>query len=78
MMYQLSLNDKTRKDYNEVLELGLIFRNQKTFSGKEIKIHIPGAVHRARFMARIIYGLKIFALRSQFELTGIAESTHEM
>lgn len=78
MMYQLSLNDKTRKDYNEVLELGLIFLNQKTFSGKEIKIRIPGAVHRARFMARIIYGLKIFALRSQFELTGIAESTHEM
>lgn len=28
MKHQLSLNDKTRKDYNEFLELGLIFCNQ--------------------------------------------------
>lgn len=75
MKHQLSLNDKTRKDYNEFLELGLIFCNQRTFNGTEIKIRKPGAVHRARFMARVIYCLKIFALRSQFQLTGIAESS---
>lgn len=68
--YQLSIQKTTRKDYIEFLELALIFLNEKTYNGKQIHIRLPGALHRARFMARAIYSLKIFAFRSQFNLTG--------
>lgn len=68
--HQLSIQNKTRKDYVEFLELALIFLNETSYKGKQIKIRSPGALHRARFMARAIYCLKIFAFRSQFKLSG--------
>lgn len=56
-----------RDDYKEVLELGLLFLGSNNDSNS-ITIKAPGAVHRARWMAKIIYALKIYLYRNQFEL----------
>lgn len=56
---QLRHHKETRKDYVEFLQLPLLFLGETELDGKIIKIHIPGAVHRARFMARVIYSLKM-------------------
>lgn len=62
--HQLELQNKTRKDYVEFLQLVLLFLGDN----KKIHIRSPGAMHRARFMARVIYGLKIILFRRQFAL----------
>lgn len=67
---QLSIQKSPRKDYTELLELSLIFLGETTFKNKPIKVRLPGALHRARFMSRGIYSLKIFAFRNQIKLTG--------
>lgn len=36
---------------------------------KNFTIRKPGALHRARLMAILVYSLKIYLFRSQFELT---------
>lgn len=58
-----------RKDYTEFLQLSLIFLGTGSYNQKRIRISPPGALHRARFMARVIYCLKIFAFRSQINLS---------
>lgn len=64
---QLS-NDHPRDDYKELLELTVLFLGEALQRG--VKFMKPGAMHRARFMARLIYGIKIFLFRnSQFRLT---------
>ena len=63
---QLS-NIQPRDDYKELLQLSLLFLNHPQPEGQQIIA--PGAVHRARWMAKIIYCLKIYLFRSQFELT---------
>lgn len=35
---------------------------------EKVTIQAPGAFHRARFMSKIIYCLKIYMFQSQFEL----------
>lgn len=55
-----------RKDYLEFLELALIFIGNP--DKINISIHHPGAVHRARWMAKIIYSLKIYLYRKHFPL----------
>jgi len=57
---------KPRDDYKELLQLALIF-----LGGNSTDIHInaAGAYHRVRWMAKIIYSLKIYLFRSQFRLT---------
>jgi len=55
-----------RDDYRELLQLALIFLGAGT---ADIHIHAPGAYHRARWMAKLIYSLKIYIFRSQFRLT---------
>ncbi|XP_050541482.1 uncharacterized protein LOC126905632 [Daktulosphaira vitifoliae] len=62
---KLNLNHP-RDDYKELLELCLLFIGKEN---EKIKIHPPGALHRARWMAKIIYCLKIYMFRSQFKLT---------
>lgn len=55
-----------RHDYIEVLKLSLLFL------GEEIpgyKIAKPGAFSHARWMAKILYSLKIFLFRNQLELS---------
>lgn len=56
-----------RDDYRELLELTIIFLGGVPPRG--VRFAKPGAMHRARFMARLIYGLKIFAFREVFKLT---------
>lgn len=69
ILHQYSLQNHSRKDYIEFLELALIFLGIKKVNTKSLKIRPPGALHRARFMARVIYCLKIFALKKQFEMS---------
>jgi hypothetical protein len=57
-----------REDYRELLELALIFTGGVPSRG--LLFRKPGAIHRARFMARLIYALKIYIFRySAFKLT---------
>lgn len=56
-----------RDDYRELLILSMMFLGAKPEEG--IVIRKPGAYHRARWMAKLIYCLKIFLFRSQFILT---------
>lgn len=37
--------------------------------GREFTLKCPGAMHRARWMSKAIYSLKIFLFRKQFQLT---------
>jgi len=59
--------NQPRDDYRELLELALIYMGH----GPPRGVHLtkPGAMHRARWMAKAIYSLKIFCFRSQFHLT---------
>jgi hypothetical protein len=56
-----------RDDYRELLHLALLFLGDNTSVG--IHVLAPGAFHRARWMAKLIYCIKIFLFRSQFHLT---------
>jgi hypothetical protein len=57
-----------REDYRELLELALVFTGGVPSRG--LQFRKPGAIHRARFMARLIYALKIYIFRdSGFKLT---------
>ncbi|CAH1731952.1 unnamed protein product [Aphis gossypii] len=60
-------NAQPRNDYKELLELALIFLGEKpktlTF------FHVPGAIHRARWMAKAIYCIKIYLFRNEFKLS---------
>jgi hypothetical protein len=61
-----------RDDYSELLELVIIFLSGTPSRG--IHFRAPGALHRARWMARIIYSFKIWMFRSQFKLTRVEET----
>ena len=61
------LEHQPRDDYKELLNLALVFLGAPP---KGIRIIAPGAMHRARWMAKLIYCLKIYLFRSQFILTG--------
>lgn len=63
---QLSFQKQSRKDYVEFLQLALLFLGEKD----KFHIRVPGALHRARFMARVIYSLKMLLFRKQFDLSG--------
>lgn len=67
---QLKLQSEKRKDYTQFLNLSLIFLGVRSIDGKRVPIAKPGAIHRARFMGRVINGLKICAYRSQFHFKG--------
>lgn len=56
-----------RDDYRELLQLSLLFLGAECSA--DIHVQAPGAFHRARWMAKLIYSLKIFLFRSQFRLT---------
>ena len=59
--------DHDRDDFREFLELTIIYLGGVPPRG--IRIMAPGAMHQARWMAKAIYGLKVFMFRSQFNLT---------
>lgn len=56
-----------RDDYRECLELVLIFLGETPDRG----VHFlqPGAHHRARWMAKMIYSLKMWMFKRQFKMT---------
>ncbi|KAK3929815.1 50S ribosomal protein L7Ae [Frankliniella fusca] len=56
-----------RDDYRELLELSIIYLGGVPDRG--ISFLKPGAIHKARWMARAIYSLKIFLFREQFPLS---------
>ena len=57
-----------REDYREILELALIFVGGVPPRG--LTFRKPGAIHRARFMSRLIYALKIYIFRDAgFKMT---------
>jgi len=54
-----------RDDYFELLELTIIFLGGTPTHG--IHFRFPGAIHRARWMARAIYCIKMWLFKSQYE-----------
>lgn len=61
----------SRDDYREFLELSVIFIGGVPTRG--IHFQAPGAMHRARWMAKVIYAIKIWLFRDQFRLTASEE-----
>lgn len=55
------LEHQQRNDYKELLNLVLIFLGEKP--SDNYTIFTPGAFHRARWMAKLIYCLKIYLFR---------------
>jgi hypothetical protein len=65
-MQQLTIS-QPRDDYRELLEITIIYLGQSPARG--IRFMRPGALHRARWMARVIYAIKICLFQSQFKMT---------
>src|ERR1700759_186825 len=55
-----------------MLELSLIILGKTPRRG--IRIMRPGAMHRARWMARVIYSMKLLLFRQQFKLKQTEET----
>ncbi|GBM75037.1 hypothetical protein AVEN_213331-1 [Araneus ventricosus] len=55
------------RDYIEFVELVIIFLGGIPVRG--IRFRLPGVMHHARWMSKVMYFLKIFIFRSQFKLT---------
>lgn len=55
-----------RHDYEEFLQLILIFLGGFT---KKESFRVPGAVHQARWMANLIYSLKMFMFQGEFKMS---------
>lgn len=60
-------SESPREDYRELLQLCFVFLGGELENGPNFRA--PGAVHRARWMARAIYALKIFLFRGEIKLT---------
>ena len=60
-----------RDDYRELLELTIIFLGGTPVRG--IHILAPGALHRARWMSRILYCYKMWIFKAQFKLKASEE-----
>ncbi|XP_076304471.1 uncharacterized protein LOC143222221 [Tachypleus tridentatus] len=55
-----------RDDYKELLELAVIFLGSLPHRRSSVSFRTSGAVHRARWMARAIYSLKIWMFQEKF------------
>ena len=56
-----------REDYRELLELTIVYLGGSL--EKSISFRRPGALHRARWMAKVIYAIKILLFRESFKMT---------
>lgn len=56
-----------RDDYREFLELSILFLGDVPVRG--VRFQVPGAMHRARWMAKVIYAIKMWLFRGQFKMT---------
>lgn len=61
---QMIVRPFIREDYSELLELSLLCVDDSSAA----KFRRPGALHHARWMAKAIYGIKMYLFRSQFEV----------
>lgn len=70
--------DWTRDDYREFVELSLLFLNE--FNGTNIKFQRPGALHKARWMAKLLYSIKICVLEQQISILppGTVTTSHQV
>lgn len=55
-----------RNDYKELVELCILFLGGSLAKGN--RFHAPGAMHKARWMSKIIYSIKIWLFRDQFQM----------
>jgi hypothetical protein len=62
-----------RDDYKELLELTIVTLGCTPRRG--VHFRAPGAIHRARWMAKAIYALKIYLFRQEFHLTPLEKSS---
>ena len=62
-----------RDDYKEVVELSLVYLG--TIDKSSITFRRPGALNQARWMAKIIYALKLVMFSKQEALSIINEET---
>jgi len=65
------------RDYREFLEISMIYLGHGPPRPRGIHIQSPGAMQRARWLAKVLYSIKIWLFREQFlmtktELKGIA------
>jgi len=65
-IHQQLVQFQPRDDYREQLQLSLVFLG--SVSEAHVHIRTPGAIHRARWMAKLIYSLKIPIFRSQLKM----------
>ena len=56
-----------RDDYKEVVELSMIYLG--ALDSESYRFRRPGALHKARWMAKIIYAFKLVMFSSQLQLT---------
>jgi len=56
-----------RDDYLEFIELCVLFLKGDTV-GQDVKFKRPGALHKARWMAKLLYSIKICLLEQQIKL----------
>ena len=63
----LAMEHQPRDDYREFLELNLIILGEIPTRGTHF--NKPGAFHHARWMAKVIYCIKIYLFRQQFDIT---------
>jgi hypothetical protein len=73
---QLSQANLPRDDYLEFLKLCLVILDEKEPGKDRVQFSPPGAYHRARWMAKGIYCLKIYRFREHMTNTEGA-SSHE-
>jgi hypothetical protein len=69
----LQSSQLTRDDYRELLELTILFLGDTPSRG--VRFMTPGAMHRARWMAKLLYSVKIWMFKQQFKLTNHEEAS---
>jgi hypothetical protein len=60
-------HQQPRDDYRELLEISITFLGSEPPRG--IRFLAPGAMHKARWMAKAIYAIKMWMFKGQFPLT---------
>lgn len=64
-----STSTQPRDDYKELIELALIFLGHDVARKRDMLFRRPGAMNRARWMATLLYAIKIWLFRDQVPLT---------
>ena len=64
---QAVIRESVRDDYREFTELSIVFLGG--LPARAIHFMAPGAMHHARWLSKVIYSLKVWMFRSQFNLT---------